>query len=119
MSGRDVTLELAGETRRLRYDFNALCDLEDALGRPLSALSEDSAGFREIRAMLWAGLIHEDPDLTLRDAGALLGRHIEDGGRLEAVGEATERAMARAGFETGEDGEAEDAAGNGPAAEAA
>lgn len=65
--------------RRLRYDANALVAVEEVLGRPLQEIippDEDRAsrqvGFREMRVLLWAGLLHEDPKLTLLQAGELL-----------------------------------------------
>jgi hypothetical protein len=67
-----VAIEL-DRVRRLKYDFNAVCELEDALGKPVTQLKQENVGFREMRAMLWAGLLHEEPDLTIQEAGALAG----------------------------------------------
>jgi hypothetical protein len=58
-------------------DINALCDLEEALGRPagqvLSGLSDPAtADIRTMRAVFWAGLRKQHNDLTLTGAGELL-----------------------------------------------
>lgn len=59
--------------RNLLYDLNALAELEDAYGGHADALKEVQTGsFKAIRATLWAGLLHEDPDLTIKDVGAMI-----------------------------------------------
>jgi len=81
--------------RNLRYDENAVADFEGATqqgffaflakfqdggdkgGGPLSEGAVQAAArleFRDIRAFLWAGLAHEDPSLTVRKVGELMGR---------------------------------------------
>jgi hypothetical protein len=65
----DIQLDKA---RRLCFDFNAICELEDVMGKPVTQLQENNVGFKEIRALLWAGLLHEDRDLTIEEAGALI-----------------------------------------------
>ena len=69
---RYITIEL-DKPRRLRLDTNALCELEDVLGKPINEiLREGAKGLRTVRAFLWAGLLHEDPELTLKEAGDLI-----------------------------------------------
>jgi len=73
-------VNLGGRDRRLRFDANALAAVEEVLGKPLHELfpaGEEGAaakqlGFREMRALLWAGLLHEEERLNLRQAGELL-----------------------------------------------
>jgi hypothetical protein len=65
-----VDIEL-DRPRKLQFTTNALAELEDALGYPVSKINEDNTGINTIRAMLWAGLLHEMPDLTLKEAGEL------------------------------------------------
>jgi hypothetical protein len=67
-----VEIEL-DKTRHLCFDLNALAELEDKLGVPLSKLSEVELGVKSIRSMLWAGLIHEDETLTERQVGGMVG----------------------------------------------
>lgn len=66
-----IDIEVGGFSRRLRYDFNAIASLEEAINRPVSAIGEN-VGVRELRAMLWAGLLHELPRLTLAQAGDMI-----------------------------------------------
>lgn len=59
--------------RHLKYDLNALVLLEEqfgSLGAALDAVQGQS--IRAIRSWLYAGLAHEDPDLTPEQAGALV-----------------------------------------------
>ena len=55
--------------RTIRFTLNALAEIEDALGVPLSQLSEVKLGVKTVRTMLWAGLLHEDETLTERQVG--------------------------------------------------
>jgi hypothetical protein len=89
-----ITLD---KERHLFYDVNALIDLGDALGlnlltregwealtgkmvpNPKAAGEDDKEIFepveptlRRVRAIVWAGLLHEDPTLTERQVGAML-----------------------------------------------
>jgi hypothetical protein len=79
--------------RHLLYDVNALIDLGDELGLNLltaegwqeltgKMVRDDVTGeetfvsvqphFRRVRAIVWAGLRHEDETLTVRQVGAML-----------------------------------------------
>lgn len=56
--------------RSLVYDFNALALIEehyDTMANAMEALSKGSV--RAIRVFLWAGLVHEDETLTLKEVG--------------------------------------------------
>lgn len=66
-----VAIEL-DKPRRLRYDLNALAEIEEGTGKPLTELNQGNMGVRDIRLILWAGLVHEDPNLTQRDVGAMV-----------------------------------------------
>lgn len=65
----------------LRYTTNALVKLEDALGRSITQMGD---GMREARALVWAGLLHAHPDLTLEQAGEIM----DQVGVVEAVAKA-------------------------------
>jgi hypothetical protein len=71
-----VGIELGGKRRALRYDFNALVALEEELKisiQDLGSLLGGSVRLKDLRAILWAGLIHEDAALTPKSVGALIG----------------------------------------------
>ena len=76
-----VLIEL-DKPRNIRLDTNALVKVEEVTGRPISSFLPGTVGMRDIRAFLWAGLIHEDRELTLLETGQLMDRadynYIED-----------------------------------------
>lgn len=90
---KKVPVTLGGRTRTLYYDVNAMIDLGEALQlnlltpegwrefmgeevvRDLDGKKEfvpATPSFQKVRAIVWAGLRHEDESLTLRQVGAML-----------------------------------------------
>lgn len=63
----EVAFEVEGEAYKLVLDFNALCELEAALGP-----GDDRNGPRASRATLWAAMQRHHEGLTLDDAGDLI-----------------------------------------------
>jgi hypothetical protein len=92
VSGRGVLVELGGKTLTLRFDYNSIADLEEKAGVGAEVLfTEQRAGLHLLRLLIWAGLRHEDRNLTPRGAGSLMQQYIADGGNLEdLVGKVTE-----------------------------
>ena len=82
---REVRVTLGCKERKLRYDFNGLCDLERQLGRPMfpviSGLS--TLPFGDIRDFLWAGIIHEnDREASVRAVGEWIAKDLRGGKSL-------------------------------------
>lgn len=65
-----VLIEL-DKPRNIRLNTNALVKAEEILGRPISEFGA-AFGIKEIRAMLWAGLLHEDKSISLEIVGDLI-----------------------------------------------
>lgn len=66
-----IPLEIGGKTRGLKYDFNALALVEEKTGK--SALSGDifqNLRATDLRFFIWAGLVHEQPDLMVEEVGS-------------------------------------------------
>lgn len=97
-NGRSVLVTLDKE-RHLRFDINSLADLEQVQGRTLGDIMVGGIGLDVTRALLWAGLKHEDSRLTVRAAGDLLQSFHERGGDLATIGEAIRGALEAAGFD--------------------
>lgn len=60
--------------RKFKYGMNAFCALEEK-GYDLAAFETEGVKFRDIRALVWAGLLHEfkdDPEWTEEAAGELV-----------------------------------------------
>ena len=65
-----VTLD---KPRIIMFDLNALAAFEETTGRSvLNGLSLEGLAVKDLRALFWAGLLHEDPDLTLQQVGAIV-----------------------------------------------
>ncbi len=61
--------------RRLRYDMNAIAELESQVGCSVKQLlTQPTLGLYHLRAMLWAGCLHEVPGLTVMQASTLMDR---------------------------------------------
>lgn len=86
MPTKTVEIKL-DKLRFLRFDVNALADIEVKAGLGLDTLlGEERVGINAIRVLLWGGLRWEDKALTLEAAGNLLQQYIEEGGDLTALG---------------------------------
>ncbi|CUB09214.1 hypothetical protein BN2127_JRS1_00998 [Bacillus cereus] len=58
--------------RKLQYTLNALAEIEDALGVKIHEMHTLNLGMKNIRTILWAGLLHEDAELTEEFVGSLV-----------------------------------------------
>lgn len=94
-----VEIELGGRTRTLLMDMNALVLIEEAIEKDILNDSSwlDNPKMREVRAITWACLVHDDPSLEDAENGPkLVGSWISLdrlGELLEAIGRAFEAAM--------------------------
>ena len=68
---RPVKLTLDRE-REIVYDLNAICSFEDVAGGQSVIDALRNLTMRNVRALIWAGLLADDPELTLQEAGALI-----------------------------------------------
>jgi hypothetical protein len=63
-----VPIEL-DRPRTLILSFNAFCKAEEVTGIPFLVEQPQFSSLSTVRALFWAGLLHEDPTLTLEQAG--------------------------------------------------
>ena len=63
-----------GVERTLKFTLNALAELEDKFGSVQAAFDklEKENSMKALRAILWAGFLHEDANLTEREVGNLI-----------------------------------------------
>ena len=66
--GITITLD---KPRTLRYGMNALAKIEDITGKTLMSLDLNNVGIKDLLAIVYAGLCHEDKSLTLEVGDAL------------------------------------------------
>jgi len=85
-----VTLD---RERSLLLDLNAMAEFEEYTGKSfLSVSSLTDMGMKDLRALLWACLIHEDENLTVKQVGAMV--HSENMNRIsDAIVKAFSMAM--------------------------
>lgn len=67
-----MTINLDKE-RHLKFDLNAFAELEEIYGDFETAMNEMSKGsIKAVRSILWAGLVHEDENLTIKQVGSMI-----------------------------------------------
>jgi hypothetical protein len=75
-----VEVELGGKARLLKFDFNAICEVEERTGKGIAAIfSEQQVGFNTVRLFLWAGLKWKIPGLQPQQVGQWLQQEAEQG----------------------------------------
>ena len=78
--------EVGGKSKRLKYDFNAIADIEELSGMGMAKMfSEEMIGFNTIRLLIWAGLKHEDRGITTQRAGMIIKDMMEESYTLESI----------------------------------
>ena len=92
----ELTREIGGRQLRLRYTFNSVCAMEEKAGMPLDRLMTRT--YSPVRLIFWGGLIELQPEITLREAGDMIGAHIKAGGTLDEIATLCAEALELAGF---------------------
>ena len=107
------------DVARIRFDHNALADLEERCGMGLSELMQKQMTIAATRLLLCYGLRHEDRGITTDRAGQMIQRYLErgpegGGGTLPILFEQLWKAIQLSGvFKEEKDEASEDAEGNG------
>ena len=95
-----ITLD---KKRHLLLDLNAMAAFEDATGKNIMrGFGSAEMTAKDLRALLWACLLHEDENLTIEGAGRLIHT-----GNLDAVTESLGEAWSAAMPEAEEEQESE------------
>lgn len=88
-----VEVEL-DKKRHFRFTMNSLEVIEDELGFQLHEMKDKQLKIKEIKVIMWAGLIHEDGELTKEQVGDMIDldnmAYVQ-----EKLGEAFERAQSK------------------------
>lgn len=88
---KPTKVKINGKIYAFKYTVNSLCELEEAtqykdINQLMAAVQTGSIG--AIRAMVWAGLIWDQPDLTMNEVGGFMGDMAGMQQFAEAVGKA-------------------------------
>ena len=70
-----VTIELDGKEYTLIMDMNAMTEFEEETGKQIHAIGQDMS-MKDFRALVWACLLHSNPEMTPQDVGKLI--HIKN-----------------------------------------
>lgn len=89
----DITFD---KPRHIRFDLNALVEIEAISGKSLTTLLGDLS-LTTLRDLTWAGLKHEDRRLTRERVGDLLQGYLENGGTTERLIEQLVDALEQSG----------------------
>jgi hypothetical protein len=77
----EVSVDAGGKSYKLRMDFNAMCEFEDATGKDalevLAGMEGGKASVKHLRALAWAALRKHHPDTTLEDAGEIISENTD------------------------------------------
>nr|DAH43224.1 MAG TPA: tail tube protein [Caudoviricetes sp.] len=82
-----ITINL-DKPRTLRYGINALAKIEDLTNKPLVKLDLKNVGIKDLLIITYAGLCHEDSNLTIEKVGDIIDEYSSLGKIAEKVGEA-------------------------------
>jgi hypothetical protein len=80
-----ITLDKA---RNFRYNMKAISKIEKTLNTTLSKIDFNNISMEEIATVVWAGLIHEDKDLTVDKVMDLIDEHSDVETVIEIMGKA-------------------------------
>lgn len=88
-------LEFNGKQLKLEIDYNTMCELEE-MG--VSIMEIESKTLSTIRALLYIALKKTEPNITIEQAGKQISEYFANGGTIEKLGEAFEKAVSNSGF---------------------
>lgn len=92
----------------LKYGTKALRRYEGEADLPITALATNRFGISTIVYLLHAGMVYEDPDVTLDDLDAILDDFLESGGDIGPIMETITEALAESGWFSGNPTKASD-----------
>lgn len=74
VKSKDIKITLNdGVERVIKFDLNAMAELEDKYGSVDAAFEQlDNNSIKALRFILWAGLSHADESLTEKQVGSLI-----------------------------------------------
>ena len=84
---KGITVEL-DKPRTLRYGMNALAKIEDITKKSIVSIDLNNIGIKDLLAIIYAGLYHEDKSLTLDKVGDIVDEYSDMNTIAEKVGEA-------------------------------
>lgn len=81
------------KSRNFKYGMKAINLIEKKLKKPMAKIDMDNMTMEDTAIFIWAGLVHEDNDLTPDRVMDLVDDHANMTTVLEAMGEALQSAF--------------------------
>lgn len=81
----------------LKYDFNALCEIEDKTNMGIIELVNSPKLMYSTRVMLWGGMLHLHPSITLEEVGDMILEEIKKGKKLDEFSEIVVKSLTESG----------------------
>jgi hypothetical protein len=76
---KPVKFTLNGKQRSLYFDWNTVADFEDEFDTSIMyTLQKKRLGMSAMRGLFWAGMLHEDDSLEVKEVGNMLQQSIQD-----------------------------------------
>lgn len=83
---RTIGFDVDNKRYTLKYDFNAICDIEELAGVGINTLlTGDKVGMNAIRLVIWGGLKWKMQGLTKQATGDLIKKFADQGGDLSKL----------------------------------
>lgn len=101
--------------RPIRFNWHAACRFEESYGKTVPEAMQQTVGARVITYLAWAGMLHKEPSLTLREAERRIQSFLNQDGDIAILAQELIKALAVSGImgkiKTDEERDAEAAAG--------
>lgn len=85
------------KVRNFRYGMKAVSLIEKSLGKNVSKLDFDNLTMEDTATIIWAGLVHEDKELTPEKVMELIDDHSDIQSAIEIMGKAFNEAFGSKG----------------------
>lgn len=94
-----VLINLNNRDMELKYDFNAMCAIEEKTGKGIQTLiNENVAIFSLCRLLIWAGLRHLNPSLGIDIVGSWIHEEFKKGVGIEDFAVLYSKALMESGL---------------------
>lgn len=84
--------------RPIRFNWHAACRFEESYGRTIPESMQQTVGARVITYLAWAGMLHKEPSLTLREAERRIQSYLNQDGDIAVLAQDLIKALAVSGI---------------------